>query len=827
MFDFIVEHQLNIILAMSGACGACALFVYISKTFSGYKKRDLILLELGATGLLLFDRGATIFDGEPGELAYWMVRACNLAVYILTLLVVFFFNMYLKDVVTENGDVALSTKMLEVTGILCLVGIGMVIIAHFTGLYYTFDANNTYQRAPAYFICYILPVCIPLMQIFYIFQYYKKIKKGVRLSLIFFPLFPMLASFLQFAFYGLMLTDMALTVACIQLYVIALFDTNSTLEENREKEKELLVGEEKTILGLFRQIVTAIVGALDEKDRNTRGHAARSAQYARKLAEMAGKDESVCEAAYFSALLHDIGKINLPDRILRKKGNLTEEEQKLLDDHVIRGRDILSGISEFPYLQEVAHYHHEWYDGSGIPDGLSGDEIPELARIMALADSYDEMSSIHNDMDPLPQPTVREEIVKGIGNKFDPTYARYMLLMIDNDKDYQLREHHEEESNELEQEMSCDSYRSHCSRGIPISEEITRITFRYDPLPEEMTEDENESERKNAVWFTSPSMILFDSFDGRIHKDERSIEINRYAEFGEVWFDGNVISTRARNMKINKNPDGPDPDVLPGRYMIEVARVRDHMRLRLFMEPDGAYESSSESVQTRVLADDRLCSEVIVALPDSSGTAFISLTGENCHLTEIEADTIGISLNEGDIPRIADEVTYIDRMVGDVPNIQVDGYLTDATQGMPVSDGMEIVFHTMTLPTATLVWHCPSLMFYKSDNNRINGPNYEELVIIRLDGESFERDEEGRSVTEMREDESFESWDRWKEINKKGYESKVFLRRKHNRIVMQTENAGINVKSTIYTRDGDEDVRVALTGEQCALTDIRFIYSAG
>ena len=116
MFDFIVEHQLNIILAMSGACGACALFVYISKTFSGYKKRDLILLELGATGLLLFDRGATIFDGEPGELAYWMVRVCNLAVYILTLLVVFFFNMYLKDVVTESGDVALSTKMLEATG---------------------------------------------------------------------------------------------------------------------------------------------------------------------------------------------------------------------------------------------------------------------------------------------------------------------------------------------------------------------------------------------------------------------------------------------------------------------------------------------------------------------------------------------------------------------------------------------------------------------------------------------------------------------------------------------------------------------------------------
>ena len=144
MFDLILEHQLNIILAMSGACGICAFFVYISSSRTGHKKRDLVLLEIGASALLIFDRGATIFDGQPGDIGYLMVRICNFSVFVLTLLVVFFFNMYLKDVVSENNTVILNTRMLDVTGALCLIGIGLVIIAQFTGLYYTFDANNTY-----------------------------------------------------------------------------------------------------------------------------------------------------------------------------------------------------------------------------------------------------------------------------------------------------------------------------------------------------------------------------------------------------------------------------------------------------------------------------------------------------------------------------------------------------------------------------------------------------------------------------------------------------------------------------------------------------------
>ncbi|MBR6229667.1 MAG: HD domain-containing protein [Eubacterium sp.] len=788
MFDFIVDHQLNIILAMCGACGVCALFVFLSKSLTGARRRHLLLIEVSATGLLLFDRGATIFDGQPGEVAYWMVRICNLSVFLLTLLIVFFFNRYLMDVFEDTVVLPSAPATMKVTSVLCLVGMVLVLVAHFTGLFYTFDANNTYERSTGFILSYIFPFLVPVLQLLFIFQYFKKLRRGMRFSLLLFPLVPMVASLLQLVLYGLMLTDMALALMGVQLYVVALMDVSAALDRTRKKEMAILLREEKNIFRLFKQIVTAFVSAIDAKDSYTRGHATRSAKYAGRLAELAGKDGEECEAAYFSALLHDVGKIALPDSLLKKRGHLSEEESKMFDEHVLRGQEILSRITEFPYLQDAAHYHHEWYDGTGFPEGLAGEEIPELVRIVTLADVYDSMSSVRENRDPLPQQTIREEIIKGTGKQFDPEYAKVMLAMIDADKDFQLREHSESETDEPDREIVCGPYRSRYSRGIPVTSEVVRVTFRY------------ESSGLIEGEFSAPSILLYDSLDGRVHTDERSIDINRYTEFGEVWFDGHMICTRARNMKMEKEEVVVDDD---SEYLIEAVKVGDHIRLRL--------------------TGDNLYSEVLVALPDSSGTAFVSLTGEHCHISEIEADETGIELREGDIPRIADEVTYIDRMVGDVPNVQVDSYFSAVTKGVEVTDGLEIAFHTMTLPSANLVWNCPFLVLYKSDDHRVHGKNYNELVIVRLDGESVETGGSARSITETRKEEDFENWDKWKAINKKGYECRVYFRRKRNRIILQTENAGIFVRSTIYMKDSAEDVRVALTGDMCALTDIRFV----
>ncbi len=139
-------------------------------------------------------------------------------------------------------------------------------------------------------------------------------------------------------------------------------------------------------------------------------------------------------------LLHDVGKIGVPDEVINKPGRLTEEEFAKIKKHPSIGSKILSNIKEMPELASGAKWHHERYDGSGYPEGLSGDEIPEEARIIAVADAYDAMTSNRSYRGSLPQETVRREIEKGKGSQFDPKFANIMLEMIDDDKEYLMRD---------------------------------------------------------------------------------------------------------------------------------------------------------------------------------------------------------------------------------------------------------------------------------------------------------------------------------------------------------------------------------------------------
>ncbi len=146
------------------------------------------------------------------------------------------------------------------------------------------------------------------------------------------------------------------------------------------------------------------------------------------------------EEVYYMGLLHDIGKIGIPDKIIRKTSGLTEEEYILIKSHPVIGANILKNISEIPGLAVGARWHHEKYDGSGYPDCLKGEEIPVMARIIAVADAYDAMASRRSYRDVLPQQVVREELKNGKGKQFDPYYADIMIGMIDDDKEYKLRE---------------------------------------------------------------------------------------------------------------------------------------------------------------------------------------------------------------------------------------------------------------------------------------------------------------------------------------------------------------------------------------------------
>ncbi len=208
------------------------------------------------------------------------------------------------------------------------------------------------------------------------------------------------------------------------------------VEEQTKKLKEEKNNSEKQLF----EITQALATTIDAKDKYTSGHSRRVAQYSKMLAAALGIDEKQQQEIYLTALLHDIGKIGIPDQIINKNGLLTDEEYKEIQKHTVIGYEILNNISGLPNLRIGVRWHHERIDGKGYPDGLKGEEIPEFARIISVADSYDAMTSNRSYRKSLPQDVVRKEIEDGIGTQFAPEVAQKMLEIIDADKDFLLRE---------------------------------------------------------------------------------------------------------------------------------------------------------------------------------------------------------------------------------------------------------------------------------------------------------------------------------------------------------------------------------------------------
>ena len=209
------------------------------------------------------------------------------------------------------------------------------------------------------------------------------------------------------------------------------------LQKNLADEVEIKTQENEN---LSLRIVQTLAEAIDAKDAYTNGHSGRVAKYTREIARRFGYSQKRQDEIYMMGLLHDVGKIGVPDAVINKPAKLTEEEYAQIKTHPVMGDRILKNIRERPKLAIGARWHHERYDGTGYPDGLSGDKIPEEARIIAVADAYDAMTSRRSYRGILSQDIVRNEIKTGKGKQFDPAFADIMLDMIEEDKDYILRE---------------------------------------------------------------------------------------------------------------------------------------------------------------------------------------------------------------------------------------------------------------------------------------------------------------------------------------------------------------------------------------------------
>ena len=209
------------------------------------------------------------------------------------------------------------------------------------------------------------------------------------------------------------------------------------LQRNLEAEVERKTRENER---LSLHVVQTLAEAIDAKDAYTKGHSGRVAAYSREIARRYGYPDKRQREIYMIGLLHDVGKIGVPDSVISKPGPLTAEEREMMERHPVLGARILERIQEMPNLSIGARWHHEKYDGTGYPDGLKGAEIPEEARIIAVADSYDAMTSRRSYRDVLPQSAVWDEIANGKGTQFDPVFAGILLSMMDEDTGYEMRE---------------------------------------------------------------------------------------------------------------------------------------------------------------------------------------------------------------------------------------------------------------------------------------------------------------------------------------------------------------------------------------------------
>ena len=215
------------------------------------------------------------------------------------------------------------------------------------------------------------------------------------------------------------------SVAALALWLIALviFEITSAqikkYQARHERDNEII-----------NESIETFTGFIDAKDPYTNGHSKRVAIYTRRIAEELGYDGEDLDRIYYIALLHDCGKIGVPDNILGKPGKLTEEEFEIIKSHTVRGGEILTHFKSLEDADEGARYHHERYDGKGYPEGRAGEDIPLIARMICVADSYDAMNTDRVYRKRLSREQIINELETNKGLQFDPNIADVMLGLI-------------------------------------------------------------------------------------------------------------------------------------------------------------------------------------------------------------------------------------------------------------------------------------------------------------------------------------------------------------------------------------------------------------
>lgn len=413
--------MIQITYALIGICAVLIIFINITDSMSKRRKALLSLIALSTMLLIIADSCSDIFDSS----AYGRtVRVMKFLAYGLNLAIIYFFTLYVKDLLQKEGAIEKTPSSIKVVEYFLIAATITLIASQFLKIYYYYDKNNHYHRGWFYPGSYLYAFATLVVLVYTIARYRSHLRKKLIVPLLLFTIMPVITAMIHFFIDQYTLTSGSIVCMVILLYSFSLLDANDIMRSTKDKE----IATQKLMLS---QTAMALAEAIDAKDKYTNGHSRRVAEISAKIAEKYGKSKEECEEIYLIGLLHDVGKIGIPNAIINKNGKLTDEEYDIIKTHPVKGYEILSKISVSPNLPIGAHYHHERYDGKGYPEGLKGEEIPEIARIIAVADTYDAMASRRSYRNSLPIEKIRDEIIKGMGTQFDTKFANIMVELID------------------------------------------------------------------------------------------------------------------------------------------------------------------------------------------------------------------------------------------------------------------------------------------------------------------------------------------------------------------------------------------------------------
>lgn len=527
--------------------------------------------------------------------------------------------------------------LFSVPGILM---IPLCIANQYTGWLYTIDEYSYYSRGSIFVlqaaVSYFYMTIVVVSSIVHVIRQ-KDRSFSIKTGWIVVP--TVLCAFMQIQYGGSFFAAGA--AICGLITYVEITVENQQNAEIQKLENEARINEEhaREMRKLFNESAETLAGTIDAKDRYTNGHSVRVAKYVRMIGGLLGYSEDVCRELYLCGLLHDIGKISIADEIINKPGRLSDEEFVEIKNHPMYGAHILETMKTAPYLTDGAKYHHERYDGKGYPSGIGGTEIPLYARIIAVADAYDAMTSRRSYRTIMDQVEVKQEIWKGMGTQFDPLFAKCMIALIDADSDYEMSQRADHEV--IQTDAVSESVKWNTEPPKAIKQEMnTAMEMDFSTLAAFVLTEEHwvtpehyvkVGEQSSAVRFISrtrsdakyiwntPAIIVFSSKDGRIMGpgyDEMAV----YMSAGYSWKAGSSVEEKMEITR--KSNDFKFWDIWTTRNMegmeYTVSTYRDARFVYITMETE-----LTEFKGTVELAGKYL---------NGKGTIYLAITGDTCDI---------------------------------------------------------------------------------------------------------------------------------------------------------------------------------------------------